>query len=76
MVVLQLYNDQTKLTVDIFVQYPLDFEALWNNSVEFEFTHTRAHVASLDHLIQIKREAGRPQDVADVAMLLELRRLQ
>jgi hypothetical protein len=36
MVVLQLYNDRTKLTVDVFVQYPLDFEALWNDSVEFE----------------------------------------
>lgn len=52
------------------------FEALWNDAVEFEFSYTKAHVASLDHLIQIKRDAGRPQDVADVAMLLELRRLQ
>lgn len=75
MVVLQMFNDETRLTVDVFVQYPLDFEELWKDSVEFEFKHTKAHVASMDHLIQIKRKAGRPQDLADVETLLELRRL-
>jgi len=53
-------------TVDIFSGYPMDFE--------FLLTGTRVRVASLEHLIALKRAAGRPRDLEDVDRLLEISR--
>ncbi len=51
-------------TVDIFSEYPMDFE--------FLLTGTRVRVASLEHLIASKRAAGRPRDLEDVERLIEI----
>jgi Nucleotidyl transferase of unknown function (DUF2204) len=75
MVVLQMYNDRLRMTVDVFVQYPMDFETLWSAAVEAHLDRTSVRVAALEHLIQMKRAVGRPQDVADVAVLTEIQQL-
>jgi predicted nucleotidyltransferase len=75
MVVFQMYNDRLRMTVDIFVQYPMDFETLWSAAVEAQLEHARVRVAALDHLIQMKQTVGRPQDVADVAVLTEIQQI-
>ena len=75
MVVFQMYNDSLRMTVDVFVQYPMDFESLWRDAVETQLSRTKVRIASLEHLIQMKRSAGRPQDVADAQALVEIQRL-
>jgi hypothetical protein len=75
MVVFQMYNDRLKMTVDVFVEYPMDFETLWAGATEAQLSRTRIRIASLGHLIGMKRSVGRPQDLADVEALMEIQRL-
>jgi predicted nucleotidyltransferase len=63
MMVFQMYSNRTRLTVDIFVKYPLDFEELWKQSAKVDLAGASVRIASLDHIILMKREAGRQQDL-------------
>jgi Nucleotidyl transferase AbiEii toxin, Type IV TA system len=69
MVVFQMYDEGRRLTVDVFVRYPLPFEELWSEASEIMLPQSRVRIASIRHLIHMKREAGRPQDLADVSAL-------
>jgi hypothetical protein len=62
------------LEVDLFVQEPIEFEGAWGRRVVVQLGSTRAAVASLADLLAMKRAAGRPQDLADVAALEALGR--
>jgi len=55
--------------VDLFVEHPIPFEELWSRSDLFELSQTTVRVASIPDLIQLKRRAGRPQDLADIEQL-------
>lgn len=50
------------------------FEEVWRKRVKDKFGQTRAWFASLDDLIKMKQAAGRPKDLEDVRVLLELKR--
>ncbi len=69
MMVFQMYSDQARATIDIFVQYPLDFDALWNEGTKIDLPGTSLRIASIKHLIVMKRNAGRPQDLVDITKL-------
>ncbi len=60
--------------VDLFAAPPIDFDELWRRSVTMRVGGIQVHVASLDDLSAMKRLAGRPQDIADIAALDESRR--
>jgi predicted nucleotidyltransferase len=60
-------------TVDLFAHYPMDFQALFDDSIVLSLNDTAVRVASIDHLISIKRAAGRPKDLEDVERLAALR---
>ena len=75
MMVFQMYNDAIHFSVDVFVQYPLDFEELWHEATQVELPGSTLRIASIDHLILMKREAARPQDMADIEMLNKLKQL-
>jgi hypothetical protein len=75
MMVFQMYNDQIHQTVGIFANYPLDFESLWHDSVPIQLRAASPRIASIDHLIVMKEQAGRPQDLVDIAMLKKLKLL-
>jgi len=51
----------------------ITFEKVWNNKVEAHFGKTQAYFASLDDLIEMKRAAGRPQDLQDLKYLMKLK---
>lgn len=55
--------------VDIFVEYPLDFETLYTQSTPVMLSRETCRLASVKHLIQMKRKAGRPKDLKDIEEL-------
>ena len=75
MMVFQLYSDANRLSIDIFVKYPLDFDELWNQSTEIQLPLASLRIASINHLIQMKRIAGRIQDLLDIEKLEKLQRI-
>ena len=75
MMVFQMYSDSARMSIDIFVQYPLDFEALWGQSTAIDLPGASLRIASIDHLIFMKRQAGRPQDLLDIEKLELLKQL-
>lgn len=62
------------LTVDLFAREPLPFEELWSRASTVTLGGRPIRVASIEHLIRMKRAAGRKQDAADVARLEEIAR--
>ena len=59
-------------SIDIFVESPIAFVDLWRDSIEVPLDGVTLRVASIRHLIALKRIAGRPQDLADIEQLLTL----
>jgi len=59
--------------VDLFVDHPIDFEGLWTRARTIALETTSVRVASIPDLIQLKRLAGRPQDLQDIEELERLR---
>lgn len=60
--------------VDLLLKPGVPFEQLFSSSQEVMLNITKIRVASLDDLIGLKRQAGRPQDLADVVQLEAIRR--
>jgi hypothetical protein len=57
------------LTVDLFARAPIPFEDLWTDAETFSLGGRPIRIASLDHLIRMKRAAARPQDLLDLEHL-------
>jgi predicted nucleotidyltransferase len=55
--------------VDLFLEHPLPFDELWARAIEVTLDTTTVRIASLDDLILLKRLAGRPEDLQDIAAL-------
>lgn len=73
MLVLSFWDPQNRRpTVDLFAQYPMDFEILYRDALLLPLAGTNVRVASVAHLIAIKQAAGRPKDLDDVKRLAEL----
>jgi hypothetical protein len=77
MVVLKLWSDVHRRTpIDVFIYEPFDFdrelkEASWHNVA----VNLKAPILRRQALIEMKREAGRPQDLIDVAEMEAIARL-
>jgi hypothetical protein len=75
MMVFQLFSETSRVTVDIFAQYPIAFDALYADSTIVSLPGAALRIASIAHLMQMKREAGRPQDMLDVEKLEMIQQL-
>lgn len=64
------------LEVDLFVDHPIGFEELWARSVEVDLGGLKARIASIADLVQLKRLAGRPQDLQDIEALEAIEKLR
>ena len=70
MTVFSLFSPELPGTeVDLFIEDPLPFEAAWPRRLRADLGDSAVNVASLADLIEMKRRAGRPQDVEDVRQL-------
>jgi hypothetical protein len=76
MVVFSMRSSTSPIVVDLFVEYPMDFDDLWQHAEVLPLGTTSIRVASLEDLIHIKRMAGRPKDLADVEELERIRTLR
>ncbi len=59
--------------VDIFASEPFDFESTYRRAIRVDLGRTEAPVLALNDLIDLKRAAGRPQDLADIEALAKIR---
>jgi hypothetical protein len=71
MIVLKLWSDARRRTpIDIFIYEPFDFAEEYARAVTMEVgPGITAPVVALEALLQMKREAGRPQDLIDIEEL-------
>jgi predicted nucleotidyltransferase len=76
MVVLNFCDASTGRSVDLFVENPLAFEDVWARSEVLDYRGVPVRVASIPDLIELKRRAGRPEDLFDISQLLKLQRLR
>lgn len=59
--------------IDIFVREPFEFDDAYARALSVDLPFARVSVASLDDLIALKKAAGRPKDLEDIAALEKLR---
>ena len=78
MLVLQFWSDEHRRTqVDVFVREPFDFDREHATAPHHEITPgVIARVVGWDTLIQMKKEAGRLKDLADLEMLEKIGKLK
>jgi hypothetical protein len=73
MMVFSLWDSRSaRPPIDLFVRYPLDFEALWRNARVVDLEGVSIRIAAPSHLVAMKRTAGRPKDQEDIAALLRI----
>lgn len=60
--------------IDLFVEEPFAFDEAYARALRVALDGVTVTVASLDDLVLMKRRAGRPKDLADVAALEAIRR--
>lgn len=63
------HPDDLLREVDVFATHPLPFETLLADADQVRLGDVRVPVASIPHLVALKRAAGRPQDLADIQAL-------
>jgi hypothetical protein len=59
--------------IDFFVEEPMPFDTLFAGSTLMSLGTYQIRVVSLEHLIALKKAAGRPKDLDDVEVLEELK---
>jgi predicted nucleotidyltransferase len=78
MIVLKLWSDVHRRTpVDVFVYEPFDFAREYELSRMEKVTDSQtARIVRLETLLAMKREAARPQDLADISDLERIQELK
>ena len=67
------YNPEKPIIlVDVFVKEPIEFGVVDRNKVVVEAGGVKIPVISVEHLKELKRISGRPQDLADLQALQDL----
>jgi hypothetical protein len=63
----------TGTVVDVLVRPVVPYERLAEDAFEGEFLGFKIKIASIDHLIEMKRIANRPKDLQDIAALEKMK---
>jgi predicted nucleotidyltransferase len=75
MMVFSLFSPVHRATeIDLFVEAPFDFETAYSTAMKAEVAPgVNASFCSVEDLLRLKRKAGRPRDLEDVAQLEKLK---
>jgi len=77
MLVFQMIDEQDlRRNVDLFVSNPIEFDVVWNGSSTVKVDGVNIRVASIDHLIALKEQSARPQDLIDIEQLRRLKEIE
>lgn len=60
--------------VDVFVTEPIPFKSINKNKKMIKAGRIEIPICSMEHLIKLKKIAGRPQDLADIEALKKLKK--
>ena len=60
--------------IDVFITEPISFNELNKAKKVIRVEDFEIPICSLEHLIEVKKKAGRPQDMADIKALKKLRK--
>lgn len=73
MLVFPLWDPANPLrSVDVFIDEPIGFYELLAESVVKDMDGLKVRIASIPHLIEMKRRAGRPRDLEDIDKLQQI----
>jgi predicted nucleotidyltransferase len=76
MLVFSLRPEAGVPVVDLFLEHPIPFDQLWARSDLATLRGVQVRIASIDDLVLLKRIAGRPEDLADIEALTEIKRIR
>lgn len=62
--------------IDVFVEEPIKFSEIEKKIKKFRLKNISVPVLGIEHLKELKRRAGRPQDLIDIKNLEELERIK
>lgn len=65
--------DNPGVSVDLFARHPIPFDLLWTRSILTEIGGQSIRICSIDDLIELKRQAGRPRDLNDIEQLSKIK---
>ena len=75
--VFSFYHPKKPATLlDVFVNEPIDYETLENAKEVIQAGSLKIPVVSRQHLIELKKISGRPQDIADIKALKEVMKIE
>lgn len=67
--------DDALISVDLFVDHPIEFEGMWSRAVAVDIGGEIIRIASIPDLIELKRISNRPQDQEDIRQLEKILKL-
>lgn len=77
MKVFPLWNpDDPLVSVDLFVNNPIDFKELWQRAVIVNLGEQSIRIASITDLISLKKLANRPRDQEDIEQLQAIQKIK
>ena len=62
--------------IDMFVDEPIPFEELYNKKINIRAQGVKIPLIGIDHLLKLKKIAGRDKDLNDIVQLKEIKRIQ
>jgi predicted nucleotidyltransferase len=71
-----VYKDPPFGLIDMFVNEPIKFTHLYKQKKDIRVQGIKIPLISIDHLLKLKKEAGRNKDLDDIVQLEEIKRIE
>jgi len=74
MKVFSFFHSKSPWLIDVFINEPIKYETIKKHSVAVKAGNLTIPIVSVEDLIGLKRISGRPQDIADIEALKEIKK--